>query len=135
MKHCQHQSSEFLCLQPNDYYTFSEIFDLTEIREILKNLKIAESHKDRIAKDLVSYLITKQATQDKFKQKHTEFVILKIKEMYEKYPSKYLDWLPMINNQLLSDSQRSLDDKILIYNPQLLEGLYKLFTETDETWV
>lgn len=122
-----------MCLKQTNYYTFSEIFELTEIREILRNLKIDESLKDRIAKNFVSYLMMKKVTQNKFKPNDAEFVLLKIMEMYEKYPSKNLDWLQIINHQLLNDSQKSLDDKILIYNPQLLEGLYKIFAELDET--
>lgn len=135
MTYCKNESRDMLCLKQNDYWTFSEIYELTEILETLRSLKVDASYKARIAKDFESYLIMKKTIQDKFRPNSNESLVLTIKEMYGKYPSKHLDWLQMINNQLLSDSQTTLEDEIMIFNPQLLEGLYKLLTELEETWV
>lgn len=132
---CNNQSREMLCLQQDNFYTFRKLFEFNVITEKMKNLKIDSTYKDRIAKDFISYLKLKSTVQDHFKNKSSEPVILKIKEMYEKYPSKYLDWLQIINNQLLSESQRTLDDEVMIRNPELLTAVYDLFAEQKETWV
>lgn len=81
----------------------------------------------------MSYLPTKKVIQDQFKMFLNSSTFLTVKEMYEKYPSKYLDWLPMINGQLLSDSRITLEDKILIHNPLLFGELHKLFVQLEET--
>lgn len=39
----------------------------------------------------------------------------------------------MIDKQMLNDSQLSLDDEAMIHNPKRWEGLYKIFSELDET--
>lgn len=91
------------------------------------------NYKNGIAKDFISYLKLKTDIQNNFKGNSNESMILTIKEMYEKYSSKYLDWLQIINNQLLNDSQRTLEDPIMIRNPQLFYAVYKLFAEQEET--
>lgn len=132
MAYCKNESQEMLCLKQMDYFTFSEVFELSEITGILKSLKIDPEYKLSIAKDFVSYIKMKKAVQDEFKPNANDSEIFTIKQMYEKWPSKHLNWLPMINNQLLSDSQRTLNDTILIHNPLLLEGLYKVFVDLEE---
>lgn len=121
-----------LCLEHRKHYTFSEIYELS-LLEMFRNLKADKNYKVQLTKDFVSYLKKKMIIQGKFKPNFNETIILTIKEMNEKYASKYLDWRHMINSQLLNNSHKTLDDKILINNPQLMEGLYKLFTEMEET--
>lgn len=123
---------EMLCFLLNDRYTFSEIYELS-LQEIFKYLHLDENYELQIRRDFSFYLQIKSIIQDKFKPYANETIILTISEINQKYPSKYLDWLHMINSQLLIDSHMTLDDKILIYNPRLMEGLHKLFTALEET--
>lgn len=132
LKHCKNESRERLCFDQSNSWTFTESDDITEVLRLLKGLKIDTNHKTRAAENYVSYMKKKKDVQDEFKVYTNQTVLLPIKEMYAKYPSKYLDWLPMINNQLLRDSHLKLDDEILIYNPQLWEELHKLFAEFEE---
>lgn len=132
LKRCQNKLREMLCFDESNSYTFSENYELTEILRLLVNLKIDKDYKTRTAEDYVLYLKKKKEVQDKFKANANESVIFPIKEMYTKYPSKYLDWLPMINNQLLRNSHQTLEDGILIYNPKLWEELHKLFVGLSE---
>lgn len=112
MEYCMKNLQEMLCLKQNSFFTFSKVFELSEITRILKSLKIDPEYKVRTAKDFVSYIKMKKIVQDEFKPNSNDTEIFTIKEMYEKFPSKHLDWLPMINNQLLKDSQRTLNDTI-----------------------
>lgn len=132
LKRCKNNSAEFLCFDQTNVWTFTENEEITEVLRILKDLKIDTNYKNRAAANYVSYLKMKRKIQDKFKAYTDQTVILSIKEMYVKYPSKYLDWLQMINNHLLRDSHQTLDDEILIYNPKLWEELHKIFVELEE---
>lgn len=133
--YCKNGTMEMLCFQQSDYFTFSENYEIDEILGILKSLKIDENYKHRAAKIYVTYLKLKKIVQDKFEVYSKEFIIVKIKEMYTRYPSKYLDWQAMINSQLLRNSQQTLDDEILIYNPQLWKALHTLFEVFEDTLV
>lgn len=130
---CEIESRKILCINEHNYYTFSEIFELSEISETLTNLHTDAHFKERIAKNFVGYLKMKKPIQDQFQSDNsTEPAIFTIKEIYDKYPSKHLDWLPLINNLLLNDVQKTMDDEISISNPKLFDRLFKLFVEQDE---
>lgn len=122
-----------LCLNQNGDYTLSEFHELPQTLEILKSLKISKTYKVQLANHFKSYLTTKKTIQEKFKSNSGETAIMTIREMTEKYSSKHLDWLQMINKQLLRDSQKTLDDRILIENLQLLKELHTLFEKLEET--
>lgn len=127
----QNGDFEILCLE---IVRDQDIYELTElVSEIFKNLKLNENSKTRIEKDFKLYLVSRKLIQDSFESDTNETVIVEIMEMYKKYPSKHLDWLHMINNQLSSDSQVALQDKILINDPKSFGRLFKLFAELDET--
>lgn len=131
---CKHESRNMLCLEQTDYLSIiTEHQELSEILETLKSLKVDAEYKNRIAGDFVFHQEAKKAIQAEFNAKSNESVILTIKDLNEKYPSKHLDWLTMFNNLLLRDSQMTLDDIILIRNPQLLEKLHKLFESLEES--
>lgn len=93
------------------------------------------AYKVKIATDFKHFLKMKKRVQDKFIKNIVEPEISTIREIVEKYTSKRIDWLQMINNQVLNDSKKTLDEKILIENTQLLEKLFELFNELEETWV
>lgn len=132
LTYCNYDSRQVLCLKEKVHWTVSKIRNWSEISEDLKNLKVDANYKVKIAEDYVSYLKKKKLSQDRFDPNSNEWLLLKIKDMYKKYPSKHLDWLQMINNLLLSDAQQTLDDEIVIENPQLLKVLHELFTELEE---
>lgn len=132
IKYCKSGSVEVLCFDQSDHWTFAENFELTEILEEIKDLKIDASYKNRAAENYVYFLKMKKPIQDKFKAHTNTTVNIKIEELYARYPSKHLDWLLMINNQLLQDSQQTLDDEILIHNPQLWDKLHELFMQFDD---
>lgn len=127
---CENGSVEVLCLKQVGESDISSFFGL--LSETVKSLKLNDSYKTRIEKDCRLYLEKWKSTQDTFETSGSETVILPIKEMYEKFPTKHFDWLQMINNQLLSDSQVTLADKILIDHPQSFRSLLKVFAEIDE---
>lgn len=133
MTYCKNDLGDSLCLKQDDYWTFKNNYKKAEILEALRSLHVDVNYKSRIATDFESYLMMKKSIQEKFRPNANESLILTIRKMYEKYASKHLDWLQMINNQLLNDSQRTLEDEIVIFNPQLLEGLHKLFVELEDS--
>lgn len=65
-------------------------------------------------KDFVTYVAMKKDLQELIRDSTGKPFILKIKKLNELYPSEHLDWLQLINSQLLNDSQKTLNDKILI---------------------
>lgn len=132
MTFCKNDSQEMLCMALNYYWTYSDDWELNGIVEALSSLLVIKETKFRVVQDFVEYLQTKKTVQDGLKANIQESEVLKIKELYKKYPSKYLDWLQIINNQLLAESQRTLEDEIMIFNPKLTEGLYQLFVKLDD---
>lgn len=104
-----------------------------ETLQVLKSLNISTSYKVRISEDEAKYLKLRNTVLKTFNDKAREFVILPIKELCKQIPSKHFDWLQMINSQLLNDSQKTLEDNILVVNPELLAGMYKLFIELEDT--
>lgn len=129
--YCKNGTIEMLCLR--DLVNSDTEEDTEIISDVFKNLNLNGNYKTRIEKDVKLYMMSKKLILDSFKSDSNETVILTIAEMYEKYPSKHLDWLQMINNQLLSDSQVTLDDQILIQVPQSFDKLFKLFADLEET--
>lgn len=126
----QHQMHEKLCLEVADE---SEIINVPRVTfRLFKSLNLNANYKARIEKDYSRYLELRKSTLHELKPNLNESMILKIKEMNEIFPSKRLDWLQMINNHLMSDSQASPNDKILIQDPKSFERLYNLFTQLEE---
>lgn len=133
LKYCTEDSRQKLCLEL-EFFTVSHATDngVSDILEKLESLKI--DHKDQMAKDLLTYLEMKKISQDQFKSfDSNEKMILTIKELNERYPSKYLNWLQMINEHLMADSQQTPDSEILIRNPKLFKALHRLFAKQEET--
>lgn len=142
LAHCTIDSIEMFCLYQDD--DLIEIDGLTETLEILKNLKIDANYKISIAKDFISFLDMKASFLARLKKfgvfslaENSSFpaVIMPIGELSKIFPSKHLDWLEMINNQLPIDSQKTLDDQILIHNPRLFTGMYSFFVHAEERQV
>lgn len=126
---CKNGTIEVLCLDKvgkSDFIEYSE-----SLTDVVRQLKLSKSYKTRIEEDFKLYLKKRKSQQ--LSTQFDETVIMEIEEINEKFPSKHFDWLNMINNQLLSNSQVTLYDKILIRDPQSLERLFKLFAELDDT--
>lgn len=132
LTYCKNGKSEIMCLKSYDFFTFSDLFNVTDIFEMIRNLKMDKSYKKRIAENFVSFLKLKTPIQNQTKLNENESVILTFKDMFEQLPTKHLDWLEIVNSQLLNDSHVKLNDTILVQNPQLLEGLFNLFAKLDE---
>lgn len=119
-------------MRSNNYWTYSDDWELNGIVEALSSLLVDKKTKFEVVKSFDDYLQTKKKVQDVLKFNILDTEVVKIRELYERYPSKYLDWLQIINNQLLTESHRTLDDDIMIFNPKLAEGLHELFVKLDD---
>lgn len=104
-----------------------------EIVQSMKNVKLNEDYKTRIGKDYALYIQMRKLVKDSSDSNPNETVVLEVKELNQKYPSKHFDWLHLINRGLPTDFQATLKDKIQIRNPQSFERLYKIFEELEET--
>lgn len=127
---CKNGSKEILCFEHDDSNKDSKILAYEKFEQ-LKKLKLDESYKKQIVDDFISFMTLKKEVQGKISDPKSE--TLTIAELYEKYPSPYLDWLPLINSWLLKDLKQTLDDKILIKRPDLFEELFKIFEGLEET--
>lgn len=90
MGYCKIGSTEILCFRNTRAFSSSDIHKLPEIMIQLKNLKIDESYKVKIANDFVSHLKMRKPVQNQFDfndddLEPSEFVNVKITEMYERY--------------------------------------------------
>lgn len=128
--YCDHEMVEMLCLEKvrgQEIYKYPEL-----VSEMFENLQLNKNYKNRIEEGLELYLGKRKLTEDSFESDCNDTMILQIKELNEKFPSKHVNWLQMINNQLLNDSLVTTEDKILIRDPQSFEKFYILFAELEE---
>lgn len=136
---CKREERQMLCFDHAGYswvYPSVKIIKSTVVLELFQRFQVDINNKMQIAIDYESFLRMKKAAVDFKGQQQSDSngpMIVTIRELYEKYQSEHLDWLQMINKQLLSDSKNTLDDEILIWNPQLFERLYRIFVGLDET--
>lgn len=105
----------------------------SEVLELMNNVKLNNDYKIRIGKDFVLYMQMRKLVLDSSDSNFNETVILEVKELNQKYPSKHFDWLNLIKRGLPTDFQAKPEDKIQIYNPQSFGRLNKMFEELEET--
>lgn len=132
MTFCRNGSKEFLCMGSNNYWSYSDDWELNATVDALSSLLVDKSTKFAVVQGFVDFLQKKMKVQNRLRYNITDIEVLKIKELYERYPSKYLDWLQIVNNQLLVESKRTLEDEIMIFNTKRTEGLHKLFVKLDD---
>lgn len=132
MTFCKNGSKEFLCMGSNNYWSYSDDWELNATVDALRNLLVDKPTKFKVVGAFIDYLKMKKKVQKKLKLNSSDIEVVKIKELYERFPSMYLDWLQIVNNQLLIESHRTLEDEIMIFNTKRTQGLHKLFVEVDD---
>lgn len=99
--------------------------------DILEPFKLSESAKARAVKDFIDFLSLKNVHQKKFKD-NAKPEVFKIREFNSKFSQLNLDWLKIINSQLLGKSKLTEEDEIVIENPELFQHLLTLIATLEK---
>lgn len=123
-KNPRNESNEIFCFKMNNGWNASSINE-NEATDILQPFNLTQGSKKVMIKDMFSFLSLKEVVQEKFKTSESQ-KLLKVSELYQKFPTLKLDWIKMMSAQLLNASQLNNDDITLIKNPELLQQLLVL---------
>lgn len=126
-------STEILCIKTDDTWRYLKREE-QDSRDILKLFKLDDDVKERAFNDYNNFLMNKKPVQVELTGKK-ESEVLKIKDLKTKFPELNLNWLKIINNQLLRQSQVTEDDDILMGKPDLLRALLTLLVDMDKKFV
>ena len=130
LNRCKFENIEKLCLKMKIFWRYNKEVKI-DLPNILKPLKLPEEQKEQAVNDFLNFLLIKQPIQMEFRNLSAPEII-KIKDLNRKFPEVQLDWLNLVNKQLLSRSKVTEDDEILIENPKLLGELLKAFAKLDK---
>lgn len=126
-------STEILCIKADDTWRYIKREE-QDSRDILKLFKLDDDVKARAFNDYNNFLMKKKPVQVELSgKKETE--VLKIKDLKTKFPELNLNWLKIINNQMLRQSQVTEEDDILMGKPDLLRALLTLLVDMDKKFV
>lgn len=125
-------SSDILCFRTTNDWGSSTRYE-SDMEYTLTKFNIQESLKKDMIKDLTVFLSLKERLQEKLKAAGRS-EILKISQLNRRFHQFNLDWLKMINSQLLKKSQLTEEDEILIENPELIQNLLILISYLDTRW-
>lgn len=117
------KTSASLYFEMNDDWIYKPF-----MKYVTKEILLDYSGRDTTVQDFLGFMLQKKEIHSKLMEK-LEPEIFFIKELKNKF-SNEIDWLTIINQQLLEDSKVTEDHKILIGNPELLRQLLKLFSNT-----
>jgi hypothetical protein len=123
-------SSKVLCFRMNNGWKFGEKVE-NDTLDILKPLQLDSDVKVAAVKNFIEFLQIKRPLQNKF-SKTGKAKIVQIKNLKEMFPNLDLDWLKIVNLQLMEHSQKSEDDEIMIENPELMQQLATVLTKLDK---
>lgn len=126
-------STEILCFKADDKWRFIKREE-QDSKDILKLFKLDDDVKEDAFNDYNNFLMKKQPVQVELTGKR-EMEVLKIKDLKKKFPELNLNWLKIINNQLLRQSQVTEDEEILLGKPDLMRALFALLVDMDKKLV
>ena len=118
LERCVKNSTEYLCFQMSTGWKFTTE-DEKDATNLLKHLKLPEDQINEIVDDFLHFLRKKKLIQEEFEEMN-EPEVIKIADLSEKFPQIKLDWLELINNQMLSNLKVSGNDEILFENPRMM---------------
>ena len=125
LERCVKNSDEYLCFTMSTGWKFTTE-DKKDATRVLKHLKLSEDQITEIVDDFIHFLRKKKLIQDEFEEM-SESSVVKIADLSEKFPQINLDWLKLINSQMLSDLKVSENDEIFIENPRMMTEHFNEF--------
>lgn len=126
------EMNEIVCFKMNNGWRFNNKVE-NDTLDILKAFDslINDDVKKAAVKDFLDFLFIKKPLQDKLIQQ-AKPEVMKIDEMAIRFPNLDIDWLKVLNTQLMKTSQLSKDDEILIGNPKLMQELLEALGEINK---
>lgn len=125
----RNQSREILCFQADRKKYHGKLEQ--ETLRVLKSLKLNQSAKEAATESAINFILRKKSIVGEL-ENMAKFEVVKIKDLAAKFPKYNLNWLKIINDQLMKKSRQTGDDEILIENPEMMTQLFKLMEETKE---
>lgn len=125
----RNQSQEILCFQADQKKYHGKLEQ--EILKVLKSLKLNQSAKEAATESAINFILRKRSIVGEL-ENIAKFEVVKIKDLAAKFPKYNLNWLKIINDQLMKKSRHTGDDEILFENPDMMTQLFKLMEETKE---
>lgn len=101
-----------------------------DILEMFKSLSMNGNLKVQATESYLTFLNSKQLLEKEFNS--SEKMVFRIKELPRMFPNLTLDWVKLINENLLSHSHITDDDEIGIEKLKLFEKLSELFTSLEK---
>lgn len=125
----RNQSQEILCFQADQKKYHGKLQQ--ETLRVLKSLKLNQHAKEAATESVIDFITRKKSIVEELGNV-AKFEVVKIKDLTAKFPKYNLNWLRIINDQLMKKSRQTGDDEILIENPEMMTQLFKLMEETKE---
>lgn len=131
MKDPRDQSSEILSLEmSNSFWRYQSNWE-KDLNFALKPLAMDETVKEKAVQDFINFMLAKKPFQVT-PNGTSNWEIIQVKELNHKLPL-HVDWVEILNYMLLKNNHLKRDDKILIGNFELMQMLFKLLIETENT--
>lgn len=127
-------SKEILCFEVEYFWTYEENFE-NDTLNILKSFNISRLQKEKIAKNFAHFLSIKLPKIFKlyqFADPTRDSSFWKIGDLKNKLTGFNLNWLKIINDQLMADSHVSESDEILVENIELMRQHLNALAELDK---
>lgn len=118
----RNSSNRVLCLKITNDFKFDMSSIRSDIAQVFVPLKLDKAMIKVAVNNFVDFIKFKQNLEENLKNR-SERKILKIRDLRREFPQLNVDWLKVVNDQMMSEEKMTEDDVIGIENPELVRQL------------